>query len=165
MGWEAIKKWPNFGKSLKMAKITITTLNINHQFTKLVWPNHQIITLFWGKSPSPPLLRITKSPPIFGLNHQITTHFWSQSPLTTKTCPPPSLQTFSFFQTQVCLSEVSQHCLLEVLYLTTSQNETSEQWSLSVALANPAKQTKAKANTTLKDAMVRKDWINRRCWR
>ena len=83
-------KMVKLGEKSQNGQITITNRNVNHQITKLYGQNHQITTLFWGKSPSPPLLRITKSPLIVGLNHQITTHFWPwpQTPITTNTCSP-----------------------------------------------------------------------------
>ena len=51
--------------------------------------NHQITTIFWGKSPSPHLLGITKSPTFFCPNHQITSQFWPKSPITKYPLVPP----------------------------------------------------------------------------
>ena len=52
--------------------------------------NHQITKQKVGKSPSPQLLKITKSPIFSGTNHQITNKKTAQSPITKNTSPPIS---------------------------------------------------------------------------
>ena len=51
--------------------------------------NHQITKQKVGKSPSPQLLKITKSPIFSGTNHQITNKKTARSPITKNTRPPP----------------------------------------------------------------------------
>ena len=52
--------------------------------------NHQITKKKVGKSPSPQLLKITKSPIFSGTNHQITNKKTARSPITKNTRPPLS---------------------------------------------------------------------------
>ena len=51
--------------------------------------NHQITNKKIAKSPSPQLFKITKSPIFSGTNHQITNKKTAQSPITKNTSPPP----------------------------------------------------------------------------
>ena len=51
--------------------------------------NHQITNKKVAKSPSPQLLKITKSPIFSCTNHQITNKKTAQSPITKNTRPPP----------------------------------------------------------------------------
>ena len=50
--------------------------------------NHQITNKKIAKSPSPQLFKITKSPIFSGTNHQITNKKTARSPITKNTAPP-----------------------------------------------------------------------------
>ena len=54
--------WNNHQITDKNSSITITTTSQNYQITTFSATNHQIIKQKVGKSPSPQLLQITKSP-------------------------------------------------------------------------------------------------------